>query len=117
MASVNNAMEVAMIIQVHHNEDGAFVHVADVFVATLTEVQRALDYAYFRTQNIEGSWSRGAVFEDGEHNGDFSKDTTVIAPLHVYQGKTFGLRSSMVGDRFTLGHMTYEVAPIGFKPV
>jgi hypothetical protein len=81
----------------------------------------ALEYAYFRTQNLEGSWSKGATFEwDGatHDNGDYSPDVTVMAALHEGKdGKTYGLRSTSVGDQMLLGTVKYEVANFGFKEV
>ena len=79
----------------------------------------ALEYAYFRTQNLSGSWSKGATFEfDGKvyENGDYSKDVTVMAELHVDDdGKEWGLRSTSVGDQMLLGNTKYEVADFGFE--
>ena len=78
----------------------------------------ALEYAYRRTQNIEGSWSKGPVieWEGAEHdNGDYSEDITVMAPLHVSEGKTYGLRSTSVGDHIVFGTVKYVVDSFGFS--
>ena len=78
----------------------------------------ALEYAYFRTQNIEGSWSKGPVieWEGQEHdNGDYSKDITVMAPLETVDGKTYGLRSTSVGDHIVFGTVKYKVDSFGFS--
>jgi hypothetical protein len=80
----------------------------------------ALDYAYFRTQNLEGSWSKGATFEHNGStytNGDYSPDVTVMAALHERDGVTYGLRSTSMGDQMLLGTTKYEVAAFGFKEV
>jgi hypothetical protein len=81
----------------------------------------ALEYAYFRTQNLEGSWSKGPVIEwEGEShiNGDYSEDVTVMAPLHTDKdGKTWGLRSTSMGDQMLLGNEKYEVAAFGFDKI
>ena len=82
----------------------------------------ALEYAYFRTQNIHGSWSKGPVIEwDGdEHdNGDYSKDIKVMAELPVSKrtGETLGLRSTSVGDHILFGTVKYKVANFGFEEV
>ena len=80
----------------------------------------ALEYAYHRTQNIEGSWSKGPVIEwEGEEhdNGDYSEDITVMAPLHKKDGKTYGLRSTSVGDHILFGTVKYRVANFGFEEV
>jgi len=78
----------------------------------------ALEYAYFRTQNIEGSWSKGPTIEwDGEEhdNGDYSEDITVMQPLHVREGKEYGLRSTSVGDHILFGTVKYKVDSFGFS--
>ena len=78
----------------------------------------ALEYAYFRTQNLHGSWSKGPVIEwDGqEHdNGDYSDDVTVMAALETVDGKTYGLRSTSVGDHILFGTVKYRVAGFGFE--
>ena len=78
----------------------------------------ALEYAYRRTQNIEGSWSKGPVieWEGAEHdNGDYSEDITVMQPLHVSEGKTYGLRSTSVGDHILFGTVKYKVDSFGFS--
>jgi len=82
----------------------------------------ALEYAYFRTQNIQGSWSKGPVIEwDGEthDNGDYSKDITVMAelPRSKRTGETLGLRSTSVGDHILFGTVKYRVASVGFEEV
>ena len=78
----------------------------------------ALEYAYFRTQNSEGSWSKGPVieWEGQEHdNGDYSEDITVMAPLETRDGKTYGLRSTSVGDHIVFGTTKYKVDSFGFS--
>ena len=78
----------------------------------------ALEYAYRRTQNIDGSWSKGPVieWEGQEHdNGDYSEDITVMQPLHVSEGKTYGLRSTSVGDHILFGTVKYRVDSFGFS--
>ena len=80
----------------------------------------ALEYAYFRTQNLHGSWSKGPVIEwDGqEHdNGDYSDDITVMAPLETVDGKTYGHRSTSVGDHILFGTVKYRVDNFGFEEI
>jgi len=76
----------------------------------------ALEYAYRWTNNVEGSWSmKVREFEDGQANGDFNPDVTVMHELHKDdQGKTWGLRSTSVGDQMLMGTEKYVVASIGF---
>ena len=80
----------------------------------------ALEYAYFRTQNLHGSWSKGPTIEwDGaEHdNGDYSQDITVMAELPVSKrtGETMGLRSTSMGDHIVFGTVKYKVDSFGFS--
>ena len=75
----------------------------------------ACEYAFARTQNIFGSWSMGSTFEDGEHNEDFSENVEVIMPLLTCGGKTYGHRSSMVGDLFVVNGNIYVCDTFGFK--
>ena len=77
----------------------------------------AMEYAYRWTNNVMGSWSiKKEVFEDGETNGDFNPNVTVMAPLHVDDsGKEWGLRSTSVGDQMLVGTKKYEVASFGFR--
>jgi len=69
----------------------------------------ALDYAFFRTQNLQGSWSR-------PNNPDWSEDVTVMAELPVSKktGEVMGLRSTSVGDRIIVGNSVFEVDDEGF---
>ena len=93
----------------------AFVNVPDDM-----PVMSALEYAYKRTNNIEGSWSKGETFEwEGKTyvNPDYSEDVTVMAPLPVTDGKEYGLRSTSVGDQMLYGTVKYKVAPMGFKAI
>jgi hypothetical protein len=106
-----------IIVQVHHNQTGSalYEHVANVSYQG-EDVEHALDYAWERTQNIDGSWSRGITYPDGQRNADYSAHIERLAPLPVYDGKTFGLRSSMVGDRFVIeGVGAWKVAGCGFE--
>lgn len=76
-------------------------------------IDDSLEYAFHRTQNINGSWSKEDI---GETNFDWSDDVTEIAPLQVIDGVEYGHRSSMVGDIFVVeGHGTYTVDFFGFK--
>ncbi len=111
-----------MIVKVlyHDLEAGEFVHVANVNVPKhqlgfKNDELDACEYAFARTQNIFGSWSRGPVFEDGEHNEDFSENVDVIKPLATYNGKAYGHRSSMMGDLFVVNGNIYICKAVGFE--
>jgi hypothetical protein len=95
-----------MIVEVYHDA----THVASVDVRPILKFIDALEYAYRWTQNIEGSWSKPG-------NADSNENVTVRAPLPVHptSGRIMGLRSSMVGDRFTIGDRTWRVASFGFE--
>ena len=86
-------------------------------VAALT-VEDALQLAYTKTQNVFGSWSRGPAFEIGGEtvtNEDYSPEIVVIAPLPTRLGRTYGHRSSHIGDVFSLNGVEYRVASFGFE--
>ena len=94
----------------------AFVDVPDNW-----EVEEALEYAFKRTNNIEGSWSKGPEIEmDGMiyQNPDFSEDVTVMTPLPVdSDGKEWGLRSTSMNDQMLFGTKKYKVAWAGFEEI
>lgn len=80
----------------------------------------ALEYAYRRTNNIMGSWSREETFFfNGEKviNEDYSDDVIVMADLPVNKrtGEVMGLRSTSMGDRMIIGNTVYRVAMCGFE--
>lgn len=92
----------------------AFVEVGD------RPLMEALEYAYHRTQNLAGSWSRPNKVEINgffHENPDFSEDVTVMADLPVHEGVEYGLRSTSMGDHMLYGNKKYEVAMIGFEEV
>ena len=119
-----------LTVKVFHRERDTDVltHVADIayrgsesdqrspFDPTPAGIERALDHAWRRTNNVDGSWSQGPWLAGGaERNGDFSEDVTRIAPLPTHLGRTYGLRSSAVGDVFEIDGRRWEVASVGFK--
>lgn len=95
-------------------EDTAIVNVPSYQLGFNDAETDACEYAFARTQNIFGSWSKGPVFEDGEHNEDYSENVQVIADLPTYMGRTLGHRSSMVGDLFVVNGNIYVCKGIGF---
>ena len=94
----------------------AFVNVPETFTT-----EDALEYAFKRTNNIMGSWSKPKVFEwDGEviQNEDFSEDVTVVAELPRNDaGVEMGLRSTSMGDQMLFGTTKYKVAWAGFEEI
>ena len=100
-----------MKVTVFHKdfETNAFVRVAVVNADTTNEMA-ALEYAYRWTQNIMDSWSHPSGVEDK------NDDVEIVGELPERDGKVFGLRSSMMGDRFYVEDGdAYECAMIGFE--
>ena len=92
----------------HRTAENTYDRVA-VVEAPMNNEMAALEYAYRWTNNIEGSWSK-------KIGADANDNVTVVAPLPVHEGRTYGLRSSMIGDRFYVkGGEAYSVAMLGFK--
>ena len=106
---------------------GTFTKVAvvaadPVSASPVTTESEALDYAYRWTNNLEGSWSKKVVWlYDSSNkmfeNGDFNVDVEVVAPLPKVNGKVFGHRSSMMGDKFVVNGKEFAVAMVGFDEV
>lgn len=63
-----------------------------------------LEVAWELTNNLASSWSR-----------DPHASVTVTTPLPVVDGKTWGLRSSMVGDVMIKDGIGYVAASFGFE--
>jgi hypothetical protein len=40
-----------------------------------------------------------------------------MADLPVYEGKTFGMRSTSMGDQMLMGTTKYKVAAMGFEEI
>ena len=104
------------ITVLHLNQDrdtGAvigFDPVAEVNVRHTKDVDAALEYAYRYTNNVDGSWSM-------KIGSDANSDVTVFAPLPVYNGRTYGHRSTSMFDRMIVNGKTYRVAMFGFDEV
>ena len=106
---------------------GTFTKVAvvtadPVSASPVTTESEALDYAYRWTNTLEGSWSKKVAWlYDSSNkmfdNGDFNVDVEVVAPLPKVDGKVFGLRSSMMGDKFVINGKEFAVATFGFDEV
>ena len=100
-----------MYIKVIHRAFEDTPYTAAVVDCPTDNILEACEYAYRLTQNSIDSWSmKGAA--DGNDNVE------VVAKLHVdAEGKTWGLRSTSVGDHMQALGETYEVAGVGFKLV
>ena len=89
--------------------------VAKIDVGTRTGMA-ALEYVYRVTQNINGSWSKGELFDDGTANPDYNQDIQLTTMLDTDEdGVTWGLRSTSMGDIVELQGKRYVVAAMGFK--
>jgi len=114
-----------MLVKVFHNELNEIsetynlVEIAHIN-ANCDNVDHALEYAYRRTNNIEGSWSMGPTIKiDSKEieNADYSVDITVCKELKMYKGQLYGHRSSMMNDVFEVDGTRYKVAMFGFEEV
>ena len=104
-----------MKVTVYHKDfdtKGADTRVAEVFCEGITDEKEACEYAYRWTQNIHDSWSHPQGVADKNEN------VVIVGELPTRGGKTFGLRSSMMGDRFYINSgSVYDCAMIGFDEV
>jgi hypothetical protein len=114
---------IVKVIHANYAHDMVKTLVASVDTGDITDHDKALEYAYEKTQNIFDSWSNPAATEDYETNRDGGEMVTVEAPLHEWDGEKCGLRSSMMGDRFQVidrenydPDLFYVCAMIGFDP-
>jgi hypothetical protein len=83
-------------------------------------VDDALEFAFEKTNNIAGSWSRPEeIVVNGEVmiNRDFCENVTVMADLPISKrtGEVMGLRSTSMGDRMIVGNTCFRVMPFGFE--
>lgn len=103
------------MIQVYHRD---FETNTEVLVAEV--MTDSLENAYHMTQNIYGSWSKTRLMFVEDRlvtNQDFHPEVQVMAPLHVRNGREYGLRSTMVNDTMVKDGKKYRVAMCGFKEV
>ena len=107
-------MEVLVIHQAYEQEPRPVARVTiplTIVEAADHQIERALDFAYEKTQNTDGSWSMG-IAPDGDPR------VVRLAPLHRdSKGKFWGLRSTHIGDRMLIGDRVFQVAGIGFEEV
>ena len=103
-----------MKVTVYHKEfeGNGYTRVAEVFAPVELNEKEACEYAYRWTQNIADSWSHPQGVADKNEN------VVIVGELPVRGGKTFGLRSSMMGDRFYINSgSVYDCAMLGFDEV
>ena len=94
-----------------------YEHVANVEAPELSSVDGALEFAFRRLQNLDGSWSMGPDFDYCD-NPDYDPRVTVLMPLRRgVRGQGIGHRSCSVFDRMIVDGIIYEVDCLGFKVV
>ena len=99
------------MISVTVTYDAAIPYNAASIDVPTTNVNEALNYAFRYTQNTDGSWSN-------KIGSDANENVTVLH--HLNSGH--GLRSSSVGDTFTVWfdnrkYKKFKCMPIGFQEV
>ena len=104
--------------EVYHNAFGdQDVHIANVNIADDVPVMEALEVVFRKTNNIEGSWSKGPTFvHDGVtyDNADYSENVEVVKPLVVKDGVEWGHRSTSVGDYVIVDGVKYKCDMVGW---
>ena len=102
-------------------ENPAMERVAVVTAPDHMEVDEALEYAFYHTNNLRGSWSKGETIGFGdrvEPNGDYCENVEFVGKYPVGKdGTIYGARSTSVGDVMFTEDGKYEVAGFGFKKV
>lgn len=87
-----------------------FAPVAEVDASHIHNLDEALEYAWRYTNNVVGSWSK-------KIGADANDNVTVLQERE----DGYGLRSSMVGDRFIVedifGTSVHKVMPFGFQRI
>ena len=105
--------------EVYHNAFGdKDIHVANVNIADDVPVMEALEVVFRKTNNIEGSWSKGPTFDfKGEtfDNSDYSENVEVVKSLLVKDGVEWGHRSTSVGDYVIVDGTKYNCANVGWE--
>ena len=109
-----------MKYEVYHNAFGdKDVYVANVNIADDVPVMEALEEVYRKTNNIEGSWSKGPTFVfKGEtiNNPDYSENVEVVKPLYFDEEVVeWGHRSLSVGDYVISNGKKYNCAMVGWE--
>ena len=108
-----------MKYEVYHNAFGdKDIHVANVNIADDVPVMEALEVVFRKTNNIEGSWSKGPTYEyEGVvyDNPDYSEEVEVVKPLKVSNGVEWGHRSLSVGDYVIVNGKKYNCEMVGWK--
>lgn len=85
-------------------------------------VKAVLEDVWKATQNIHDSWSNfSCIAEGNDSNLDYSNNITVKKDLPVIKGKTYGHRSTSVGDYMivqfanTQNYFCYIAEDVGFS--
>lgn len=74
------------------------------------EVEAVLEDVWKATQNVNDSWSNfSCIAEGNDSNLDYSDNITVKKDLPVIKGKTYGHRSTSVGDYMIVKFSNTEI--------
>ncbi len=93
-----------------------FDHMATVDAPT-DNVKTAMEFAFRRLQNLDGSWSMGPNVDYCD-NPDYHEAVQVLKPLNRgVRGQEIGHRSCSVFDRMIVDGKIYEVASFGFNEI
>lgn len=96
--------------------------VANFFYEDDQDTESCLEDIFRRSQNIEGSWSKGkTLLWDGvvEENSDYNDNMELLVTLKEYKetGELIGLRSTSVGDHVVVDGDIYKCDNFGWKKV
>ena len=99
----------------HHSFGDKDVHIANVEIAGYVPVMQALEECFRKTNNIDGSWSKGPII-NGYDNSDYSENVEVVKPLTVDdKGVEWGHRSTSVGDYVVVDGVKYICEMAGWR--
>jgi hypothetical protein len=120
-----NIMEVQVLFAERNAITGDienYDHVANVDAPDHYDTESALEYAFRRLQNIEGSWSMGPNLGFTNiheiDNPDYDPNITVLKPFREGEdGRKYGHRSCSLFDRMIVDGKIFEVDSFGFKEI
>lgn len=96
--------------------------VANFFYEDDQDIDSCLEDIFRRSQNIEGSWSKGRYITwkgDTLKNSDYNENMEMLVTLkeHKETGYLMGLRSTSVGDHVVVDGNIYKCDNFGWKKV
>lgn len=110
-----------MQYQVYHKAfEQEATHVANVELEDSIPVEKGLEIVFRKTNNVEGSWSKGPTFthQGVEHeNLDYSEEVDLVKPLVVKDGVEWGHRSTSCGDYVIVNGDKWLCAYVGWEKI